>query len=347
MLMEEPNNQNLLDLRDQLTNAINQLQGTKDMVQKAQANRRPGAPGLATSPMGGVDKGHSSRKNKPQRCSVCGGLGHKSRTCTMAAQQQHPATQVQWAAAGGLPPGAVSGASMSQAAMAQQMMMGGHAQQMGAAYLVAGGGCGGCGVPMGHAHAMPPGAHACGAHAMQQMMGAMPAGVMHGVPGGMPAGMPAAAHAQMAAMPMAYAGVPGVGYPGGTAAAAAAAVAAAAAAAVPPRAAAVAPPPSAPAMPAAAEWVRNGGGGGFPAEAEMDAEEVEAEEQEEQEEQDAAEAAEAAEGANGANGAPLRESPHGEEVADVAEMEEDAGGEDEGGEDEGGEDEGGGEVEEE
>lgn len=109
MLMEEPNNQNLLDLRDQLTNAINQLQGTKDMVQKAQANRRPGAPGLATSPMGGVDKGHSSRKNKPQRCSVCGGLGHKSRTCTMA-QQQHPASQaqmqqVQWAAAGSMPSG--------------------------------------------------------------------------------------------------------------------------------------------------------------------------------------------------------------------------------------------------
>ena len=24
---------------------------------------------------------HSSRKNKPQRCSVCGGIGHKSRTC--------------------------------------------------------------------------------------------------------------------------------------------------------------------------------------------------------------------------------------------------------------------------
>jgi len=118
MLMEEPNNQNLLDLRDQLTNAINQLQGTKDMVQKAQANRRPGGPGLGTSAMGGVDKGHSSRKNKPQRCSVCGGLGHKSRTCTMA-QQQHPAAQaqmqqVQWAAAssmpsGVMPPNAVSG----------------------------------------------------------------------------------------------------------------------------------------------------------------------------------------------------------------------------------------------
>ncbi|EOD27574.1 hypothetical protein EMIHUDRAFT_235566 [Emiliania huxleyi CCMP1516] len=27
---------------------------------------------------------HSSRKNKPQRCSVCGGIGHKSRTCQQA-----------------------------------------------------------------------------------------------------------------------------------------------------------------------------------------------------------------------------------------------------------------------
>jgi hypothetical protein len=26
------------------------------------------------------------RKNKPQRCSVCGGIGHKSRTCSMSVQ---------------------------------------------------------------------------------------------------------------------------------------------------------------------------------------------------------------------------------------------------------------------
>jgi len=29
----------------------------------------------------------TSRKNKLQRCSVCGGLGHKSRTCDLAARQ--------------------------------------------------------------------------------------------------------------------------------------------------------------------------------------------------------------------------------------------------------------------
>ena len=33
MLQDEPTNQSLLDLREQLTNAITQLQGTKDMVQ--------------------------------------------------------------------------------------------------------------------------------------------------------------------------------------------------------------------------------------------------------------------------------------------------------------------------
>ena len=32
MLQEEPENRNLIELRDQLTNAINQLQGTKNMV---------------------------------------------------------------------------------------------------------------------------------------------------------------------------------------------------------------------------------------------------------------------------------------------------------------------------
>jgi hypothetical protein len=42
MLAEEPGNQNLMDLRDQLTNAINQLQGTKNMVQRAQSSRQPG-----------------------------------------------------------------------------------------------------------------------------------------------------------------------------------------------------------------------------------------------------------------------------------------------------------------
>ena len=36
---DEPNAQDLIYLRDQLTNAINELQGTKDMVQKARAGR--------------------------------------------------------------------------------------------------------------------------------------------------------------------------------------------------------------------------------------------------------------------------------------------------------------------
>ena len=99
MLVEEPNNQNLIELRDQLTNAINQLQGTKNMVQRARGGARPAGAmvgGAAERPA----KGHSSRKNKPQRCSVCGGIGHKSRTCSMAvtpnAQQMCP--PVQWAA---------------------------------------------------------------------------------------------------------------------------------------------------------------------------------------------------------------------------------------------------------
>jgi len=102
MLAEEPDNQNLMDLRDQLTNAINQLQGTKNMVQRAQSSRQPGMM-PSVGPDGMRNKAHSSRKNKPQRCSICGGIGHKSRTCTMAMQQQAAqqpnAQQVQWAAA--------------------------------------------------------------------------------------------------------------------------------------------------------------------------------------------------------------------------------------------------------
>ena len=119
MLVDEPENANLIELRDQLTNAINQLQGTRDMVQRAQGSAPPGglanlsSAAAAVQPLGPGQKAHSSRKNKPQRCSVCGGLGHKSRTCNMAAQQQHPAAQqqmaqVQWAAAGaagGMMPG--------------------------------------------------------------------------------------------------------------------------------------------------------------------------------------------------------------------------------------------------
>ena len=51
-------------------------------------------------PDGRPAKGHSSRKNKPQRCSVCGGIGHKSRTCSMAVtpNAQAMCPPVQWAA---------------------------------------------------------------------------------------------------------------------------------------------------------------------------------------------------------------------------------------------------------
>ena len=48
MLVDEPENANLIELRDQLTNAINQLQGTRDMVQRAQGSAPPG--GLARHP---------------------------------------------------------------------------------------------------------------------------------------------------------------------------------------------------------------------------------------------------------------------------------------------------------
>lgn len=90
MLQEDPDNANLIELRDQLTNAINQLQGTKTMVQRAQRGAGGGLTGLASA-AASAGPSHSSRKNKPQRCSVCGGIGHKSRTCSMA--QQHPAQQ--------------------------------------------------------------------------------------------------------------------------------------------------------------------------------------------------------------------------------------------------------------
>lgn len=101
MLADEPNNKNLLDLRDQLTNAIQQLQGTKEMVDRTKASR--GRPMLNN--MGGafaagtVEKGPSCRKNKAQRCSVCGGIGHKSRTCSVVQQQQQLQQAQQQAAA--------------------------------------------------------------------------------------------------------------------------------------------------------------------------------------------------------------------------------------------------------
>ena len=89
MLADEPQNKNLLDLREQLNNAITQLQGTKEMVARTQASRRPGMPGIgAAFAMGAPEKGPSCRKNKAQRCSVCGGIGHKSRTCSVVQQQQ-------------------------------------------------------------------------------------------------------------------------------------------------------------------------------------------------------------------------------------------------------------------
>jgi len=39
----------------------------------------------STKPVRSTGTSATSRKNKLQRCSVCGGLGHKSRTCELAA----------------------------------------------------------------------------------------------------------------------------------------------------------------------------------------------------------------------------------------------------------------------
>jgi hypothetical protein len=44
-------------------------------------------------------QGPSCRKNKAQRCSVCGGIGHKSRTCSVVQQQQQLQQAQQQAAA--------------------------------------------------------------------------------------------------------------------------------------------------------------------------------------------------------------------------------------------------------
>ena len=73
------------------------------MVQRARSGGRgvpAGAQAQVVGPDGRPAKGHSSRKNKPQRCSVCGGIGHKSRTCSMAVtpNSQAMCPPVQWAA---------------------------------------------------------------------------------------------------------------------------------------------------------------------------------------------------------------------------------------------------------
>lgn len=88
----------------------------------------------------------TTRKNKLQRCSVCGGLGHKSRTCELAAYKldagaealsrlteapdadQDPADfdaaygLLNLAAAAAPPPAAAPAASSSQPAAARQLM---------------------------------------------------------------------------------------------------------------------------------------------------------------------------------------------------------------------------------
>lgn len=92
MLVADPTNRSLLDLLDQLSTAIAQLQNTRSMMLAgvpAACGLRAvccsaGARGMAAAGQGGgVRKLYSSRKNKPQRCSICGGVGHKSRTCSM------------------------------------------------------------------------------------------------------------------------------------------------------------------------------------------------------------------------------------------------------------------------
>ena len=68
---------------------------------------------LATSD----DAPMSSRVNRPQRCSLCGGLGHKSRTCTMAAGV--PVAPAQAAALAVLPAAAPAVAAAVTASAAQ------------------------------------------------------------------------------------------------------------------------------------------------------------------------------------------------------------------------------------
>ena len=107
MLQDDPENANLIELRDQLTNAINQLQGTKTMVQRAHRGNGDGLGGLASA-AASAGPSPSSRKNKPQRCSICGGVGHKSRTCSMAQGQPGQAMQPwqpQYIPGGYAPPG--------------------------------------------------------------------------------------------------------------------------------------------------------------------------------------------------------------------------------------------------
>jgi hypothetical protein len=118
MLIDDPTNADLIALRDQLTSAINQLQGTKNMVRAA---RSGGAVRGGAGMVGGDRplKGHSSRKNKPQRCSVCGGIGHKSRTCSMSVTPAGitPIGAGGLQLAGGVAPGTAEAAAAGQVYM--------------------------------------------------------------------------------------------------------------------------------------------------------------------------------------------------------------------------------------
>mmetsp|Transcript_37277 Transcript_37277/g.98620 ORF Transcript_37277/g.98620 Transcript_37277/m.98620 type:complete len:165 (+) Transcript_37277:78-572(+) len=47
-------------------------------------------PGMKQPRSSSTNASATSRKNKSQRCGVCGGLGHKARTCDMAAGKEAP-----------------------------------------------------------------------------------------------------------------------------------------------------------------------------------------------------------------------------------------------------------------
>jgi len=107
MLAADPHNTVLLGVRDQLTTGMRQLADTQEMVLRARTTKRGREPegglsGLASAAglvendrvvYTGVPKMPSSRKNKPQRCSVCGGIGHKSRTCQRATGLPSPTSR--------------------------------------------------------------------------------------------------------------------------------------------------------------------------------------------------------------------------------------------------------------
>lgn len=89
LLAQDPTNPRLRELADQLTSAISQLVKTKEAIEnEPDVDADSGSTGPKPS-----SRPHSVRKNKPQRCSNCGSLGHKVRTCPQTQQLQPNPTQ--------------------------------------------------------------------------------------------------------------------------------------------------------------------------------------------------------------------------------------------------------------